>query len=540
MQPFEKNKAILGLDAGSEKRRRAAIEKSMVSAMPIISEKFEMARNNNVDFGYVIYYPLYKTAKPPLTEELRVKDFVGVTSAPISASAFIDYIKSRVSSKINFNIRMDGTDQYLIKSFDDVKHNPDVVQKRIILGKKWVVSAIFNESISLVKDRYIVILFSIFLSLAHIIFVIYLKRLYLRKNMLKNKVFEIENCLNSVMENIPLGIISTDIDGKIKTINKSAQLLLGLSLEHKMNLSSLSEGENNKAEELSYQSASGKTILVRQIVAALYDKNKMIEGYIFILEDITEFKTLEKEIETQKIMMLQNARLSSLGEMASGVAHEINNPLAIIGGLSSYLKTRVENDDININTLKDDLGNIDSAVARITKIINELHDLSKKSNGSTFEIILFKDVVENLLALCRDRFLNCNINLIVDVDSKVMVKTKGSQIGHAILNLLNNSFDALNLIDNQNEKWIKVQTVVEVNVVKISIIDSGRGIDPRVAERMMEPFYTTKKIGMGTGVGLSLSKNIIENHGGHLYYDSESPNTCFVIELPIFKYENED
>ena len=106
-----------------------------------------------------------------------------------------------------------------------------------------------------------------------------------------------------------------------------------------------------------------------------------------------------------------------------------------------------------------------------------------------------------------------------------------AQISQVLLNILNNSSDAIALSENP---WIEISfDFAKPGLTYVSITDSGHGIPVNIADRMMDPFFSTKEVGRGTGLGLSISRGIIEDHGGRLWYDRESPNTRFVIELPV-------
>ena len=106
------------------------------------------------------------------------------------------------------------------------------------------------------------------------------------------------------------------------------------------------------------------------------------------------------------------------------------------------------------------------------------------------------------------------------------------QISQVLLNLFNNSFDA---IENSDTKWIKHEVVYLENFARLEISDSGSGIQKALADKIMQPFFTTKPIGKGTGLGLSISRSIIEEHGGKFFLDETCPNTKFIIELPYFQ-----
>src|SRR6185312_3312229 len=113
------------------------------------------------------------------------------------------------------------------------------------------------------------------------------------------------------------------------------------------------------------------------------------------------------------------------------------------------------------------------------------------------------------------------------------IHARPSQISQVLLNLLNNGLDA---IRTMTQPWIEIAVVKCEDLVEISVTDSGHGIPNHIANRMMEPFFTTKEVGSGTGLGLAISRGIIEDHHGKFYYDQESANTRFVVALPLEKW----
>ena len=133
--------------------------------------------------------------------------------------------------------------------------------------------------------------------------------------------------------------------------------------------------------------------------------------------------------------------------------------------------------------------------------------------------------------MCRSRFFYQNVELIVECDPGIVVACRPTQIAQVILNLLNNAYDAVSLLP---EKWIRLTvTAVSAGAVEICITDSGHGVPTTILDKIMQPFFTTKEVGRGVGLGLSISQQIIDDHRGKLYLDASHPNTRFVVELPL-------
>lgn len=134
------------------------------------------------------------------------------------------------------------------------------------------------------------------------------------------------------------------------------------------------------------------------------------------------------------------------------------------------------------------------------------------------------------MAFCRERFKHHGIELSLEsTTSEFAVECRPTQISQAILNLLNNAFDA---VENLAEKWVRVSVKDMGVALTVAVTDSGKGIPKNIRNKILQPFFTTKEVGKGTGLGLSISRGIVAGHGGQLFIDASAPNTSFVIRLP--------
>lgn len=250
---------------------------------------------------------------------------------------------------------------------------------------------------------------------------------------------------------------------------------------------------------------------------------------IGIGQDITDKKRIENLLKEQQAKMVNAAKLSSLGEMAAGVAHEINNPLTIIMGSAQILKTLSAQKDIDPATLKDISDGIQSTIYRIAKIINGLKNFARDGEKEPFAKANLHQVIQETLGFCEARFRNNGVTLEYEPIQDLILDCRHIQVSQVILNLLNNAFDAVQ--PNLN-KWVRLKIGQTDESAIITIQDSGNGIPNEIQEKIMQPFFTTKIVGKGTGLGLSLSKGLIEAHGGTLTLDTKAKNTTFVVTLP--------
>lgn len=253
---------------------------------------------------------------------------------------------------------------------------------------------------------------------------------------------------------------------------------------------------------------------------------------IGLVWDITERTLAQRKLEEERTKAIASAKMASLGEMASSIAHEINNPLTIILNRASHLREKIETGKIDLAGSATELVKIEDTVGRIAKIIRGLSAFSRNSENDPMIECELHSIITDSFELCRERFVKEGIEIrIFGLPKNLMINCRPSQISQVLINLINNSFDAL---QGLKEKWLGIHVKeIDHNRVEISVIDSGPGIPEAVAEKIMVPFFTTKEIGHGTGLGLSISKGIIEDHYGKLSYDKNHTNTRFVITLPI-------
>jgi signal transduction histidine kinase len=237
----------------------------------------------------------------------------------------------------------------------------------------------------------------------------------------------------------------------------------------------------------------------------------------------------QKQINDRNAALAQSAKLASLGEMAAGVAHEINNPLAVIFGKIDQISEHVSRPTLDRERVLSDCAKITKMVQRIVAIIRGLKNFSRSGEADPFTRQSLDSIVNESIALCSERFKSANIPLTIELCSEAWINCRPSQISQIILNLLNNAFDA---VEKHQTPWVKLSAQLTEDQIVIRCTDSGTGIPQEIAAKMMQPFFTTKPIGQGTGLGLSISFGIARDHGGELKINTDSPNTEFALTLP--------
>jgi PAS domain S-box-containing protein len=267
---------------------------------------------------------------------------------------------------------------------------------------------------------------------------------------------------------------------------------------------------------------------------AVLDEQGNVSRVIGIAVDITDRKQMEAKLEASREQMIASARLSALGMMAGGIAHEINNPLAIIHAMASDLVEMVEEGSAPPGAVARKGAIIRETADRIARIVKSLRRISREGSSDSLHPTPLAKILEETLEICRERFTANGVKLLLpDTVPEFSVVCREVQISQALLNLLQNAFDAV--VEQPGERWVRLDAGRCDDSVAISVIDNGPGIPPELRSRIMEPFFTTKEIGKGTGLGLSLSKTIAEEHGGKLEYGQDNGHTRFSLVLPMAK-----
>lgn len=260
-------------------------------------------------------------------------------------------------------------------------------------------------------------------------------------------------------------------------------------------------------------------------------------GNLSITNDITNRIYSERELKRKNQELQEAKRLAVVGEFTAGIAHEINNPLAIISAKADLLSLQLEmlnvtaDSPVALDTIKDSLETIKSTVQHSADLIKNLKTLSSKVELDQIEYHNLKEVMDMALKLSSKRCHNEGIEIHLDIESKIQVECNQAGLAQVFLNLITNSIDAIKEMDS---KWISIEAKISKNRLKIYFTDSGLGIDKEIVDKITNPFFTTKKQGEGTGLGLSISVKYIDKMKGKFYYNPDSKNTQFIIEFNSF------
>lgn len=251
-----------------------------------------------------------------------------------------------------------------------------------------------------------------------------------------------------------------------------------------------------------------------------------------IIRDISARKALETELEVSRMKVVSSARLSALGMMSGGIAHEINNPLGIIHAYASDLREMAREGSLSAADVERISARIVETAERIGSIVKSLRHIAREGDADPVEPASLREVIERALELSRERLRMHSVRLTCSpIDAGLEVPCREVQIAQVVMNLLQNAFDAV--METTNEKWIEVEVRTMADSVAVSVVDSGPGVAAEIKERIMEPFFTTKPVGKGMGLGLSLARSIARQHGGELTLGEHRGHTCFTLVLPL-------
>lgn len=247
----------------------------------------------------------------------------------------------------------------------------------------------------------------------------------------------------------------------------------------------------------------------------------------------TEIEGLYRELSDLRTQAFEAGKLSELGEMASGIAHEINNPITIICGKALQLKSMAEMGALDPDKVITIANQVEQTGFRVAKIVKSLRLLARDGQTECMQPERISKIISDALDLCRERFRNKGIQLDVrEITEDVEIDCRSVQISQVLINLLNNAHDA---VQDSAEKRVTIEVQASGETVEISVSDTGPGVPASLREKIMQPFFTTKPVGKGTGLGLSISRSIISHHQGELLLQSDSSGARFTIRLPMIQ-----
>ena len=252
---------------------------------------------------------------------------------------------------------------------------------------------------------------------------------------------------------------------------------------------------------------------------------------ILVSIDISEHKMAEELNKLEEAKVMHNERLVALGQMAATIAHEINNPLTLISSSTLTLKKSLkDNIQIDESKLQNIVDKNNHALKNIKNIIKGVQNLARDGRGEEKKPTSLFGILDDVLIFESKKCYDFGVDLKINKsENDILFNGVPVQIGQALMILINNAIDA---VENLQEKWIKVDIINNKDHFKVLVTDSGSGIDQDSASKIFDSFYTTKESGKGTGIGLHLAKKIVDYHSGEISINSNFKNTQFVLSFP--------
>lgn len=256
-----------------------------------------------------------------------------------------------------------------------------------------------------------------------------------------------------------------------------------------------------------------------------------LKPYFEVVGEMIHAKLIQDELDKQVSLTMHHARLASIGQLAAGVGHEINNPLAIISGQLFLLENHLSDQGCLDSVCGQRMVKINKSITRISNIVKGLKAYSRTDDGvmSTFDLY---DLVKETVDMMIDLFLKEQVQIKFDGKRiQSMVNGHRGRIQQVLVNLMTNAKDASMGKDN---RWIRVEMTPSKDMVQVSVSDNGEGISDEIMEKIFDPFFTTKEVTRGTGIGLFLVNNIIKEHKGRIDVKTRvHEGTTFTISLPV-------
>jgi two-component system NtrC family sensor kinase len=357
---------------------------------------------------------------------------------------------------------------------------------------------------------------------------------------IEGKAMELERLkiyTENIIESINVAVLALDLNGRITSCNRAFEELYQVRREHILGsqaellfprdvIESIRKAAGcddwtlrspGNIYKLYLENRKEGRLIVNLSFIPLLDSMDINSGCLLVMDDITEKVRLEDQL-------LQAEKLSSIGLLAAGIAHEVNTPIA---GISSYTQMLLK-DTPETDMKKPILEKIEKQTFRAAEIVNGLLNFARL-NGSEFKDLDVNQLIQESLSLLDHQMRRCNIRLSADLSPSLpAIYGNAGKLQQVFINLFLNARDAM-----PSGGELKIQTSMNDSMVIVDILDTGIGISEENVKRIYDPFFTTKNTAKGTGLGLAVTYGIIQDHGGRIFVDSApGKGTHFRLKLP--------
>jgi two-component system NtrC family sensor kinase len=369
------------------------------------------------------------------------------------------------------------------------------------------------------------------------------------RKRIEDEIREANEFFRNLIESSVDGIIVTDMKGNILIFNKGAESITGYTADEvigKIHITRLyPEGMANEIMEklrsqdygnvgklspvsLTVMNKTGEKIPIQLSAALIFDRKGNEIASVGIFTDLRPRLNMEKKLQETHLQLVNSEKMASLGKLAAGIAHEINNPL---GGILIYSSLLME-DLPETDPKRQDLARVVQEAGRCKEIVRSLLEFARQTEPKMEPVDINRAITDDLFFL-ENQALFHNVRIVKNLDPSLPFATgNAGQLKQVFMNIIINAAEAMH---GTGQLTIATYPALDRNSILMEFTDTGEGIPEENFSRIFEPFFTTKDVGKGTGLGLATSYGIIEDHGGRIFVKSKvGEGTTFTIELPTY------
>jgi len=355
--------------------------------------------------------------------------------------------------------------------------------------------------------------------------------------------------LKKIIEHSPLSIVITDVNGNIEYVNPCFTKVTGYTYEEAV-------GENPRVLKSEFTSKSeyedlwntltrkelwtgrfknkrkdGTEFWESAIITPIIDEKGEITNYLAIKQEITKEIYLQDEVKTKDELMISQSRHAAMGEMVSLIAHQWRQPISVVSMIGNNILMDLEFGDVNLENLKEDAQCLVEQTQYLSKTIDDFRDFFKPDKAK--ERTKIKTIIGETISIFGKALENNDIQLNIDCNDDLEIKVYSRELLQVIINILKNAKEAFEEKEIHN-KLIAITVYKVHSFLRIEIFDNAGQIDDKIKEFIFDPYYSTKKEKTGTGLGLYMSKTIVEKHlNGKLWFENKNEGVSFYIDLPV-------
>ncbi|MDJ0621505.1 MAG: PAS domain S-box protein [Desulfocapsaceae bacterium] len=484
--------------------------------------------------------------------QLRIFDSLSYPTRILAPDGTIVAVNRRLKEKIDRN-----AEQTIGQKSEDIKHLFRTVTQSSAGGevkptltdavkKKSGKSIVFTTTDSQGRQRWEDRVFSPILDdNGDVVYIIESFRDITKIKTLEKLYSGMRELIDNVVQSSVSGIMAADRRGNIILMNRAAEELFGYTIaeadevniedfypegvarEVMRKLRDPSLGERGKLPitKVNIRTRDGEEIPVEMTAAIIYDEGKE-SATAAIFNDLREKLAVEQKLKEAQAQVVQSEKMASLGRLAAGVAHEINNPLTSILMYGNIMQEKLEAGSPN----KKNLDYILEDAERCKEIVKNLLAYSRQTNPKR-DIFLINALVNESLGLIRDQKLFVHVEVIKDLaDNLIYIDADKNQLNQVVINLIINAIDAM---EGNGTLILKTYGEPRTGKAYLEVSDTGCGIPEENLNKVFDPFFTTKAPGKGTGLGLSMAYGVLEENRGHIKVKETGPQgTTIIMELP--------